>query len=94
MHGTHQHSPEEKKALQVRLRKIAGQIRSIEKMIGEDADCSDVLTQAVSVRKALKSFSELVIHQHLHTCIEQASDPREGRRKLKEMLTVLHRYVD
>lgn len=91
---THEHSPDEKRALQIRLRKVAGQIAAIEKMVEEDRDCPDVLTQVVSVRKALKSFAEVVIHQHTHACIEHATDPKTGQRKLRELLTVLERYVE
>ena len=90
----HIHPPGEKRALQLRLRKIAGQIAAIEKMIDEDRDCPDVLTQVVSVRKALKSFAEVIIHQHTHECIEHATDPKEGQRKLRELLSVLERYVE
>lgn len=78
----------------MRLRKIAGQIGAIERMIEEERDCPDVLTQVVSARKALKSFAEIVIHQHTHECIEGATDPKEGQRKLRELLSVLERYVE
>ena len=91
---THIHPPDEKRALQIRLRKIAGQIVAIERMVGEDRDCPDVLTQVVSARKALKSFAEVVIHQHTKECIEHAADPKESQRKLRELLTVLERYVE
>ncbi len=90
----HKHPEHEKKALQLRLRKIAGQITAIERMVGEDCDCPDVLTQVVSARKALKSFAEVVIHEHLHHCIEGAHSAREGQRKLKELLSVLERFVE
>jgi len=90
----HHHSLEEQKALQQRLRKIAGQIRAIERMVDEHIDCSEVLTQVISVRKALKSFAEVVINQHTESCIAGASDPLEGRRRLKELSTVLKRYVE
>lgn len=90
----HVHPPGEKRALQLRLRKIAGQVAAIERMIEDDTDCPDVLTQVVSVRRALKSFAEVVIHQHAHECIEHATHPEEGRRKLRELLTVLERYVE
>jgi len=50
--------------------------------------------QVVSVRKALKSFAQVVIHQHAHQCIEGAAEPREAQRKLRELLTVLERYVE
>jgi DNA-binding FrmR family transcriptional regulator len=91
---THIHPPGEKRALQMRLRKIAGQIAAIERMVEEDRDCPDVLMQVVSARKALKSFAEVVIHTHTKECIEHAADPKEGRRKLRELLTVLERYVE
>jgi len=90
----HVHSPEEKRALQTRLRKIAGQVAAIERMVDNDRDCPDVLTQVVSVRKALKSFAEVVIRQHTHECIEHAADSKEGHRKLRELLSVLERYVE
>lgn len=91
---SHKHPAHEKKALQLRLRKIAGQIMAIERMVGEDQDCPEVLTQVVSARKALKSFAELVIHNHLHYCIEGAHSAKEGQRKLRELLTVLQRFVE
>ncbi len=91
---SHTHSPAEKKALQIRLRKIAGQIAAIEKMVGDDRDCPEVLTQVVSVRRALKSFAQVVIHQHAHQCIEGAREPKEAQRKLRELLVVLERFVD
>ena len=91
---SHVHSPDEKKALQLRLRKIAGQIAAIEKMVEEDRDCPEVLMQVVSARKALKSFAQVVIHEHTHQCIEGASEPKEAQRKLRELLTVLERYVE
>jgi DNA-binding FrmR family transcriptional regulator len=90
----HVHGPAEKRSLQIRLRKIIGQLKSVEQMVEQDRDCVDVLTQIVSARKALKSFAEVVIHQHLHDCIARASDPRDGRKKLRELLTVLERYVE
>jgi DNA-binding FrmR family transcriptional regulator len=73
---------------------VAGQIAAIEQMVEDDRDCPDVLMQVVSARKALKSFAEVVIHQHTKDCIEHAADPKEGQRKLRELLTVLERYVE
>jgi len=90
----HVHSPDEKRALELRLRKIIGQLQSVERMVHEDRDCVDILTQIVSARKALKSFASVVIHQHTHDCIAHAANPKEGQKKLRELLTVLERYVE
>ena len=78
----------------MRLRKISGQLAAVERMIEDDRDCPEVLMQVVSARKALKSFAQVVIHQHAHQCIEGAGDPKESRRKLHELLSVLERYVE
>lgn len=83
----------EKRALIVRLRRIRGQIEGIEKMVEADTECSDVLMQVVSARRALKSFSEELIGSHLHECIEHASSQSESRRELRSLLTVLKRYA-
>ena len=83
----------EKRALVVRLRRIKGQLEAIEKMVEADTDCSDVLMQVVSARRALKSFSEEMIGSHLHECIESSTNQSEGRRELRSLLTVLKRYA-
>jgi DNA-binding FrmR family transcriptional regulator len=90
----HVHGTQEKRSLEIRLRKVIGQLQSVEKMVRDDSDCVDILTQIVSARKALKSFAEVVIHQHTHECIAGASDPKEGQKRLRELLTVLERYVE
>lgn len=90
----HQHPEEERKALKVRLRKVIGQLKAIEEMLDEDRDCVDILTQLVSSRKGLKSLAEKIIHSHLHHCVEGASHEADGKKKLRELLVVLERYVE
>jgi CsoR family transcriptional regulator, copper-sensing transcriptional repressor len=94
MADLHVHSPNEKKALKTRVRKISGQLAAIERMIDDDRDCTEVLTQVVSARKGLKSFAEEVIRQHAEHCIGGASSEADGQRKLRELLVVLQRYVE
>ena len=89
----HVHPPAEKSALIARLRKIRGQVQAIEAMLEADTDCPEVLMQVVSARRALKSFGDVLIHSHLHECIEHAANAAESRRKLRTFLTVLERYV-
>jgi DNA-binding FrmR family transcriptional regulator len=94
MADLHAHSPDQKQAFKTRVRKIAGQLKAIERMIDDDRDCTEVLTQVVSARKGLKSLAEVVIRQHAAQCIEGASNPVDGQRKLRELLVVLQRYVE
>ena len=90
----HHHPADERRASVVRVRKITGQLQAVERMLDEDRDCPEILTQIVSARRALKSLAEKLIHSHAHHCIEGAQNPAEARRKLRELLTVLERYVE
>lgn len=92
--GSHLHPPQGQRALIVRARKIAGQLAAIERMLEQDRDCAEVLTQIVSARRGLKSLAEKLIHSHAHHCIEEAHNPTDGKRKLRALLTVLERYVE
>ena len=94
MSKNHHHPEEEQRALVVRVRKIAGQLNSVERMLAEDRDCTEILNQIISARRGLKSLAEKLIHTHASHCVEGAHSPTEGRRKLRELLTVLERYVE
>lgn len=76
------------------MRKIAGQLNAIDRMLEEDRDCAEILTQLVSARKGIKSLSEKLIHSHMHHCIESGSSPADSKKKLRELLVVLERYVE
>jgi DNA-binding FrmR family transcriptional regulator len=55
------HDPERKKALLLRLKRVEGQLRGIQRLIETDADCEQVAQQLAAARKALdKSFFMMV----------------------------------
>jgi len=89
----HIHPQSQKDALILRLRKIRGQVQALERLVMEDSDCAEILNQTISARNGLKSFAEKVIHSHAHDCIENVRDAAQGRRNLRSLITVLHRYV-
>jgi DNA-binding FrmR family transcriptional regulator len=63
---------ERKDQLGVRLRRIEGQVRGIERMVSEDAYCIDVLTQVSAAKKALQAVALELIDDHLHHCVQGA----------------------
>jgi DNA-binding FrmR family transcriptional regulator len=53
--------PDRKRALVLRLKRIEGQLRGIQRLLEEDEDCEKVAQQLAAARKALdKSFYTLV----------------------------------
>ena len=76
------------------MRRVVGQLNAIERMLAEDRDCSEILMQLVSARKALKSLVENLVHSHLHQCVESGRGKTEGKKQLHDLLVVLERYVE
>lgn len=64
-------SPQEVKALINRLNRIEGQIRGIKSMVENDEYCIDILDQIAASRAALGSLANLLLEDHLRTCVAE-----------------------
>jgi DNA-binding FrmR family transcriptional regulator len=62
----------DKDAIKVRLRRIEGQVRGLQRMIDEDAYCIDVVTQVSAATKALQSVALKLMEEHLSHCVAEA----------------------
>ena len=87
---------DEKDALIKRLHRIEGQVRGIEKMVGEDRYCIEILTQIAAVTTALESLAFRLLDQHVNHCVAVAlasGDPDEAAHKSRELLDAVHRFA-
>jgi len=78
-----------------RLRRIEGQVRGIQKMLEEDRYCVDILTQISAVVSALHAVEDLVMVNHLNTCVADAmksNDPDEKSEKVDEVMSVISKF--
>ena len=64
--------PELKQSNQQRLRRIEGQVRGLQKMVGEDRYCADIIVQIASVQEALRGVARNLMKNHLHHCAAKA----------------------
>lgn len=55
--------------LQMRLRRAEGQLRGVQRMLEEGADCREVLTQLSAVKAALDQVGLHLISERLRTCV-------------------------
>lgn len=61
----------QRKAMYTRLRRIEGQLRGLQRLVEEEADCEQVVQQLAAARKALdKAF-----YQAIACALEQELDP-------------------
>ncbi len=56
----------------IRLRRIEGQVRGLQRMVDEDTYCIDILTQVSAVTKALQAVAIGLLEDHLGHCVVQA----------------------
>ncbi len=72
-----------------RLRRAQGQLAGVLKMIDEDRDCGDVVTQLAAVSKAIDRAGFTMIAAGLQQCIRSDEDETEGRERLEKMFMSL-----
>lgn len=90
-------TPDTKKSLRTRLARVEGQVRGITQMVEQDRYCLDVIGQVRAARAALAKVEQLVLSDHLGSCVEAAivsGDPEQQREKVAELIEVLGRSTN
>jgi CsoR family transcriptional regulator, copper-sensing transcriptional repressor len=62
-------APTTREQLLVRLRRAEGQLRGVQRMLDEGADCREVLTQLSAVKAALDQVGLHLITDEMRTCV-------------------------
>ncbi len=60
---------EEYNKLNNRLKRIEGQVRGVQRMLENDAYCTDILTQVSAIQSALNAFNQELLVSHINTCV-------------------------
>jgi len=89
------HSPEEKKKLLNRVRRICGQVEAIERALEQEAECSDVLHNISACRGAMDSLMAEVIDGHIrfHILDPKAASTDEQLRAADDLIHALRAYL-
>jgi DNA-binding FrmR family transcriptional regulator len=90
------HTADDKKKLLNRVRRIRGQVESIERAIDEEAECSDVLHNISACRGAMDALMAEVIEGHIRFHVLDAKiKPSAEQTKAADdlMLPRVHRVV-
>jgi CsoR family transcriptional regulator, copper-sensing transcriptional repressor len=88
--------PELKQRNQRRLRRIEGQIRGLQKMVGEDRYCADIIVQIASVQEALRGVARNLMKNHLHHCAAKAlrsAKKEEADGMYDELLGLIYTHL-
>ncbi len=88
------HSPEEKKKVLARVRRIRGQTDALERALEQGADCLPVLQQIAAIRGAVNGLMSEVIESHLREQFGHAAQSDQERQaRVAEMTALLRSYL-
>lgn len=82
-----------RRALQLRLRRIEGQVRGLQRLVDEERPCVDVLTQVAAVTKALDGVALALLDEHLRRCLSRPIAPEDNDLALAEASAAIRRLV-
>lgn len=80
-----------KKEVLMRLKRIEGQIRGLQRMVEEEVSCPEILTQIAAVTSAIKKVGTHILQTYLEECLDKGRGKVEN---LKEVHKAISRYID
>lgn len=75
-----------------RLKRAEGQIRGIQKMMDEEKECVDIVTQLSAVRSSIDSIMGLIVAENLKDCLNNPSaDSNLQNQKIEQAVQMIIR---
>lgn len=88
------HSPQEKKRVLARVRRIRGQAEALERALEEGVECAAVLQQIAAIRGAVNGLMSEVLEAHIREEFGQAAASESAReQQVREMTLLLRSYL-
>ena len=85
--------PETKEDILKRLRRIEGQVKGIQRMIEEEKDCADILTQVAAVRAAVGKVGSIILENYSMKCIEKAVSGEDKKQAVNELVKTMQSFM-
>ena len=84
----------DKKEILVRLRRMEGQLKGIQKMVEEDKYCVEVLNQLSSIIAASQKVATIIMKDHIQGCVRDAlTHNNHSDEHVNELISVIERFT-
>lgn len=74
-----------------RMKIAKGQFEKVIEMTKNQAYCIDIIHQSQAIQKALKGIDNLILENHLHTCVDDLMQKGEKKRAIEEIMSILEK---
>jgi CsoR family transcriptional regulator, copper-sensing transcriptional repressor len=76
-----------------RLSRIEGHVAAIKRMVKEDKPCPDVLIQLAAVRSAIQKTAQVVLEDHIGSCLSQMAANGVSDAEWRSLKEALDKYL-
>ncbi len=84
---------EEQSNLIKRMNRILGQLQGVKKMIEEERNCVDILSQITAIKSALDGVAMVVLEKEAERCFQSAIEKSPTKEQaLKDFITMVRKY--
>lgn len=81
-------------AIQIRLNRIEGQVRGVQRQVERNDYCDQVLTQIAAIHNALNGVGKLLLLNYLKCCIiHPARQDDVEKTVIDEMLEIMNKLI-
>lgn len=80
-----------KKQILHRLAIAKGHLEKVISMVEKDAYCIDVVHQSIAVQAALKKTDEVILENHLKTCVADSIKNGDSKDVIGEVMEILQK---
>jgi len=80
----------------LRLRRVEGQVRGIQKMVEDERYCPEVLTQMSAIHESLRAVERILMKNHLQHCATEAlrsGDELKAQKTYDELTELFYRHA-
>lgn len=82
-----------KERIQHRLKIVQGHLKKVSSMIENDSYCIDIIHQSQAIQKALRELDNVILEEHLKTCVADSITRGEKDHAIHEVMQVFQKHT-
>jgi len=82
-----------RKGILIRLRRIEGQVRGVQRMIENEDECSEIMNQIAAIKSAVNQVGLLVFENHARECISRSLQEENSGQSFDEIVKMMGRFI-
>ena len=78
--------------VQLRIKRIEGQLRAVSEMINKDIACEDILIQINAAKSALHKVGQIILEGHLQHCVRDGIEHGDADKTIAKFAKAVEHF--